>query len=694
MADLFDQALADIERAPPILPTGPLKDPPSDPAATLRRGLRDAPVVRSPRTYVSLEEAQAMIRDRVIRYLADPMPGRKLLIAAPAGIGKTTLAVEIAERRARGSRGRVMYVGPRKEFLDDLRSVSAGLGFIPSSDFDRWWYPWQGRHGGSETMDATCRYPIHIGHWQQRGYKAIDFCSNPRICGWKRVHGPEACAYHAQQTRPQPILFTQYEHISMGHPLLKECQLVIGDELPLRAFLYDTDGTPGWIIPPASIVPEDMESGPLETILRALRALTGVPPEEATTWHGAPLLSALGGPAHVLAVCEAAGISASSAAYAPELRSAGDAADAPYFHLKELVPLLEREARAALQGHRQIARVHVNARGLQLLIRRTPANLPEHVIWLDATANAPLYQRIFGGDIEVVQPDVELRGRVYQVWASLNNKGQFLEGEAPESPRSQAATSKTSALRQQIAQVLARGYTRPGFVGHKDIIDRLAPQGTPPERIAHFGGSRGTNRLQDVDCLIVVGAQQPTTPAMLDIAAMLYQERDIAFDPSWSLRDVPFEGQPYAYPIGGFWNDPDLQTLLEQFRDAELVQSIHRARPLRRAVDIWLLTNVPLRGLPVQLVGLHELYGAVSASGQPLAIKDLARWPAIVRWAEGREGRITAPMVSKEFDVSAPTARQWLEALVATGGFARAKVEPRPGRAPVEICKAFRAPAN
>jgi len=58
-----------------------------------------------------------------------------------------------------------------------------------------------------------------------------------------------------------------------------------------------------------------------------------------------------------------------------------------------------------------------------------------------------------------------------------------------------------------------------------------------------------------------------------------------------------------------------LSAVLEQYRDAEILQSIHRARPLRNKVDVWLLTNVPIAGLPVQLTSLHALYGALPFAG-------------------------------------------------------------------------------
>lgn len=643
-----------------------------------------------------------MIRDRVIAYLSDPQPGRMLLIGAPAGIGKTTLAIEVAEQWALGvmgvpdSHGRVLYVGPRKEFIDDIRQLSAAGGRIQPAFFDNFWYPWQGHHGGNtDGLGATCRWPSQIAQWMHRGYGAMKFCQQPRVCGWNYIN--HTCAYHRQRARREPIIFAQYEHVSLGHPLLGQCNLVIGDELPTRGFLYTTNEQPGWVIPPHAIVPPGMPKGPLESLFRTLRACANVPNRDSITWHGETLINALGGPEHVIATC--ATLPAEAVPDAPDVRSPDDVDDVPYFHVIPTAQLLTREAKALRDGREQITRVHVTTDGLHLLLRRTPANLPPHVIWLDATANAAMYKTLFRREVEVVQPEVQLTGRVFQMWASLNNKGQFLPGDK-ESAQTKKAASKADHLQLQIAQILARGYRAPGYIGHKGIIDRLVPPGTPDAHIGHFGGNRGTNRFEKCDCLIVIGAPQPTTATMLDTAAMLYAERDDAFNPEWSVRDVPFEGLDRAYPIGGFWDDSDLQVLLEQFRDAEIIQAVHRGRPLKNAIDIWLLTNVPLRGLAVELISLHQLFGAVAADGTPLKIRAPEQWPRIVRWAEQavceQETRqLAAPDLMRAFDISAPTARAWMAALVATGQWRFVTLAgQRPGVIGKAICKAFPLETN
>ncbi len=576
-----------------------------------------------------------MITNALTTYLADPMPSSMLLIAAPAGIGKTTIGVQTAERAAAASQ-RVMYVGPRREFFADVQALAT---------HPAWWTAWQPRHGGEgETgFGATCRWPEQINTWMARGYAAKSFCSNPRVCGWNYWH--TTCRYHAQERSAGPIVFAQYEHIALGHPLMDQMALIIGDELPIRAFLHP------WQIPTAAIVPPEITDPAVDAILRRLHTLATIP---NTTWSGAELLDALGGAAAVAQACTRFRQDVSFAAYEPELRGPNDAEDVPYFHLPQTLALLGREAERAAQDKPSINRVRVDTTGLTLLLRRAPRQLPPHVIWLDATANAPLYETLFGRPVTVVRPEVALQGRVRQVWAGLNNK-QALSNQAP----------KTDHLRQQLARILARGYTRPAFIGYKDLIRGLVPADISPERLAHFGGNRGTNRLQDCDCLIVIGAPQPPTPQLLDMAAMLYHERDEPFNTTWSTRDIPYAGQAWAWPIGGFWDDAQLQALIEQTRESELVQAIHRARPLIRDVDIWLLTNVPLPNIPVELVSLHELFDA------PGGI-DAYRWPDVVATAQARmdaAGMVTTADLVDAKLCQKPAAKKYLEALAADRGW-------------------------
>jgi hypothetical protein len=585
-----------------------------------------------------LEEGQQMIRDAITTYLANPAPDHVLLIAAPAGIGKTTIAVETAETCAAGA-GRVLYLGPRRDFFSDLQALMQR----PS-----WWYNWLPRTlGQGQGAGQTCRYASHIEQWMRRGYPALDFCANPRICGWSYIH--QQCAWHAQAHRSEPIIYAQYEHLALGHPRLEQTDLLIGDELPLRAFLHP------WHIPAGDMIPAGMDEGPREQLMRGLRRLA-MTPREGGVWSGPALLAALGG---ARLVAQACGEVALAEIEPPELRHADAAEQAPYGHLFHTLYALKREAEAQLAGVDAIPRVRIDTSGLTLLLRRRPRFLPPHVIWLDATASGPLYRELLNRSVKIVRPDVQLQGRVRQVWASLNTKTDV--GPAAD------GRPKLQHVQAQVAAILNRGYQRPAYVTYKDLLQVFGANAAA----AHFHGSRGTNRLQNCDCLIVIGTPQPGTDDVVTTATMVYSERDRPFDVTWTTQDRPFPGQPWAYPVAGFWNDHDLQVLLEQVREAELVQALHRARPLRRSVDVWLLTNVPLPGIPVELVSLHQLFDAPDGV-------DPYRWPEVLRVATARAvavGRVTTQDFTSELKTDRKTATKWFEGLLAQGW---REIEPVP----------------
>lgn len=665
---VIGRALAEFEAAPD-LPAPPRQLPP-DPAPA-RRGLRPAPYVVTGEQRLSIEDGQRVIETAIAEYLAQPMPGYALLLALPPGSGKTTAMVATAERVAAGGQ-RVLYAGPRHDFFADVQAIAQR---------PQWWYEWLPRRLGNEHQTQTCRWAPQMERWLHRGYPAIQFCKQAGVCGWAYVQG--TCPYHAQSRITQPIVYVQHQHVALKHPLMEQAALLIGDELPLGAFLQ------AWTIPQGAIVVSG-SADELEQLLWTLRSLCATPaPRNQGGWSGPALLAELGGARYVADLCAQynmlrPGIDAVN----PTVSHPDQVDGLDYFYLPYLLSLLEQEAQASLDGLPDyVRRVRCSVDGLTLLKRHRPNQLPQHIIWCDATGNGRLYERLLGMPVKTVQPNIEMRGRVYQFWASLNNKGALAVTPDGDEQR-RAQSRKLERLNLEIARILERGqYQRPGIISYKTLIDDLAPDVEVVR--GYFGAERGTNRFVDCDVLIVVGTPQPPLPALVDAAAMLFDERIAAFDAAWSTRDLQFAGQPYAYPIGGFWDDPELQLMLEQSRDAELLQSVHRARPLRRDVDVWLLTNAPLDGLPVDLVSLHDLFDA------PTGV-DAYSWPEVRRWAAARVnalGRLTVPELAEALGKSLPTARKMVQALARQDGY---QIEPAPaqgrGKPPLSICKALSAP--
>lgn len=582
---------------------------------------------------MTIEQARAEMQAAIDAYLLNPDPDYVLLIAAPAGIGKTTMLIGAAEKAAMLFNRRVLFAGQRRDmWADVLATFARDPNRNPSL-----WYEWQPRD------ENTCLYPREIAEWQKRGHSSLSFCSNKSICGWN--HMSKHCAYYAQKRRKEPIVFVQHQHVSIAHPLMDQTAVLIGDENPLSAFLHP------WHIPHSKrknyIVPFEYEheETDLAHMLKSLRILCQVASKESV-YFGPELLKYLGGAERVHRICNDASISIDDEL---PLESAQDANEASYNYVPYLVSLLYKEAVEALAGNDYIPRVFVGCDGIKLYLRHWAERLPKHIIWLDATADERLYEILLGRKVKVVRPNVAMRGRVFQIYNSRNNKHALDSNE-----------EKRATLKAQVDEIASR-YQNPAIISYKSVIDELAG-----DRLkGHFGGNRGTNRFQECDCLIVVGTPQPDMSAIKSMAAMLFADRMAAFDLTWSTQLVPFFQQSLAYEVANYWNDPDLRLLVEQLREAEMIQALNRARPLIRDVDIYILSNVPLHGVPVTLMSANELRGI------PNGVKaDL--WEQVQAWAvalEQQQGYVTTADLVKQFGISKHTADSYIDKLAEIHGW-------------------------
>lgn len=588
-----------------------------------------------------LDEFRRTMAGALRTYMQTPDPDHMLLIPAPPGSGKTWAGVEFAHWVSDTLHHRLLYAGPRRDFFADVAATSvrqnANIGQ---------WYEWLARRTDTENpRQHTCNYGDAINEWLSLGYEGMDFCSS--VCGWNWVNG--GCRYHAQKDTRERLIYGAHAHVTLGHPLAKEFACVVGDELPIAAFVHE------WTIPARRVQVRGMayDTG-LAALLHDLSRLCDMKP---SLLHGAALIEALGGAGRLLSIVDDSLLTlfASATIITPTIPTSGDISHVAANYLPVLLPILRREAEAAQAGMEYPSRLLITTRGLTILTRRSVnEQMPRHIIWFDATGTAPLYEAMFNRPVETLTAQPKPAGRIHQIVDRANGKGSLVQrNESGE----QSETTRAHQLRIQIDAIAAQ-YQRPGVITH------MALKETIQHETRHFYGNRGTNEFEDCDCLIVAGTPQPPLYQIEKTARCLWPERMTPFVVTTVTVERAYshtgdDGAGFTYPVAQFL-DADLNVLLEQYREMEIVQAAHRSRLLFRDTDVFLLTNIPIPQLPIaRLLTIKELLSAPDAT-------DAFLWQRVQEFVN-RQDVVTAGDLVAEFGIHADTAKRYLALFVAQG---------------------------
>jgi len=618
--------------------------PTIEPPQHYERRLKECAPPAWSRPVGSIDEARRVIRQAINDYLELEYPDHMLLIHSLPGTGKTTIAVDIVDQLA--EHRRVMYAGPRHDLFQDV---------IAKSSRPEQWYEWLPRQAGDDEtgLIQTCRYSEQITTWLNRGYSGMDFCSG--VCGWDYVN--KSCVYHKQKERHERVIYAQHQHVTLGHPL--DFSVLFGDESPLQAFKHE------WQIPGKWIMPPGMD--PSEPLTEILHYLSTLAQHVEKSIQGPELFEYIGEPGAVQEACEAFEVPATALAYG-SIRSAEQASETPFFHLPALAGLLAREARQALAGIDYPHRIVVSPDQLTLLLRQEPNydKIPPHVVWLDATGRPEIYEKVFHRKVLAVDAQPRLFGKIYQVVDRANGK----QATVQKGQRTAKAKQAEAVIQKVIDD---HGYQRPTIISYKDFVETTGIQA----KKAHFYAARGTNEHEDADAIFILGAPQANIFDVVKLAKMIFFERDTAFKVTWCTQDRPYafadeNGNGRCYPVSGFWQDPDLQAVLETIREDEIIQAAHRGRPVNHPVDIWLFTNVPITSLPPdELLTMREIMGA------PEGVETF-RWPAVQELMRVKESIAISDLVDLGFHYE--TASRYVDLIAEMPGWEKSALKSKRGK--------------
>ena len=265
------------------------------------------------------------------------------------------------------------------------------------------------------------------------------------------------------------------------------------------------------------------------------------------------------------------------------------------------------------------------------------------VLLLDGTGSAPLNRVLFGDLVHEhipVERQAQVTGTKGKSYSRQSITGCDRHGEPIPS-----RVAGAERLRREIADV-ARRQDGPVFVcatmGAEEVLAPILPAIARP---GHFAALRGINAWEDCRTAMIVGREQVSPQRLEDMARPFTVTDPEPFQTfgcyvrqtrgrrmrSGEVRPVEVEVHP----------DPRCQELLEQIREAEIVQAADRVRPIFNERSIVLLNELALDVTYDRIVTHKELamdgnrfeQAAARGAALPLSATELARcfpdlWPS------------------------------------------------------------------
>ncbi len=269
----------------------------------------------------------------------------------------------------------------------------------------------------------------------------------------------------------------------------------------------------------------------------------------------------------------------------------------PWQRLRPLAQVLGEELPAFLSGRDFNSYLSYNACAIALT---RPRALPPRrglgqatILWLDATPNWPLLRSIIG-----------TRKLRHHVVAVLSAPGVQLTQDL------RLRTAKTSMRKPENLRQVQRALTTisngpgpsDGVIVYTEQREAMVDTGFLTKNIETWGRARGTNRLEHVDRLFVVGRPQPPLREVIwPLAEALFHDDEKPIDGDLGYAWRRFEGQEWEGNFLSF-EDARAEEVLKAHREAEVYQAVHRARLVSRTtpLEVHLLEPIPIPGLRIE----------------------------------------------------------------------------------------------
>ncbi|MCH7738401.1 MAG: hypothetical protein IH872_13500 [Chloroflexi bacterium] len=285
----------------------------------------------------------------------------------------------------------------------------------------------------------------------------------------------------------------------------------------------------------------------------------------------------------------------------------------------KLLPVLSSELRSWVQGRNFNPRVHLTGTGdsaeLHIWWRKQLDHSlekgPPPAFILDPTADPSLLNKIFEVTATFTKdvPSWPKNVIVHQ-WVDDLVTRNALGMRSKTNQMSALGKAARNRWFSRIQKSLDR-YPRDwsiGIVTHKEIEDEtreaIELMGFNDVHSMQYGAARGSNELENVKILVLLGFPVPDIDAFKEEAqAFLYDERQLDFN--WEIREQFLDltnGGTAAVQVSGYWNG-QVAAYFRQKCQSGLYQALHRIQPYLVAPDderhIFIYTNMPVQDVVV-----------------------------------------------------------------------------------------------
>ena len=269
---------------------------------------------------------------------------------------------------------------------------------------------------------------------------------------------------------------------------------------------------------------------------------------------------------------------------------------------------------------------------------------------LDGTANAEILKQFVPSLVAAAEIRVRRNARVVQVSNATFYKGSLIKRTAASgSVRKPESKPRLLEVADFIEKTARKGKTL--VVTNKPVRCTLTGEdgsGSLPisapfrgAHIAHFGNLRGSNEFERHEIVIIVGRDEPAVQDAERRAMAIWYDtkepiRRLApdfrghYNYSSRIRRYLFSDGRIKPRIVSVHPDPRVQAVVEQAREAEMLQAIDRLRLIHteRRKTVYILCSVPL-DIPIdELVTWKQLTGDRRLS-DALAECDERGWDAL-----------------------------------------------------------------